>query len=189
MHTGFAPATYHEPDRLDLEPVRSNPTKPNKSCERSMLLKTVSTAIMTVYTLQMLHNFTHRLVISSLAKWLKVSILPNVHFLWCTARRSPQSFWQRFPAHKIFRLRFHHCGICIQKRPPLVPRLGDKPTLSPKSRKSHSALLPWISTKLGKQHATPLSLTISALWLHGKHGYMLHEHVLRVTTRHYHNPK
>jgi hypothetical protein len=25
-----------------------------------------------------LHNFTHRLVISSLAKWLKVSILPNV---------------------------------------------------------------------------------------------------------------
>jgi hypothetical protein len=29
---------------------------------------TVSTAIMIVYTLQRLHNFTHRLVISSLAK-------------------------------------------------------------------------------------------------------------------------
>jgi hypothetical protein len=34
----------------------------------SMLLMTVSTAIMTVYTLQRLHNFTHKLVISSLAK-------------------------------------------------------------------------------------------------------------------------
>jgi hypothetical protein len=42
---------------------------------------TMSTAIMTVYTLQRLHNFTHRLVISSLAKRLKVSILPYVHFL------------------------------------------------------------------------------------------------------------
>jgi hypothetical protein len=31
---------------------------------------------MIVYTLQRLHNFNHRLVISSLAKRLKVSILP-----------------------------------------------------------------------------------------------------------------
>jgi hypothetical protein len=36
--------------------------------ERSMPLVTVSMAIMIVYTLQRLHNFTHRLVISSLAK-------------------------------------------------------------------------------------------------------------------------
>jgi cell division protein ZapA (FtsZ GTPase activity inhibitor) len=33
-----------------------------------MSLMTVITAIMIVYTLQRLHNFTHRLVISSLAK-------------------------------------------------------------------------------------------------------------------------
>jgi hypothetical protein len=51
------------------------------------LLMTVSIAMMTVYTLQRLHNFMHRLVISSLAKRLKVFILPNVYFLWCTARR------------------------------------------------------------------------------------------------------
>jgi hypothetical protein len=57
-----------------------------------MSLMTMSTAIMTVYTLQRLHNFTHRSMISSLAKRLKVSILPNIHFFWCTARRSPQSF-------------------------------------------------------------------------------------------------
>jgi hypothetical protein len=46
-----------------------------------MSLMTVSTVIMIVYTLQRLHNFIHRLVISLLAKELKVSILPNVHFL------------------------------------------------------------------------------------------------------------
>jgi hypothetical protein len=27
MHAGFAPATYHEPDRLDLNPA--DPTQPN----------------------------------------------------------------------------------------------------------------------------------------------------------------
>jgi hypothetical protein len=57
---------------------------------------TVSTAIMTVYTMQRLDNFTHNLVISSLAKRLEVSILPNVHHLWCAARRSPHSLSQRF---------------------------------------------------------------------------------------------
>jgi hypothetical protein len=76
-----------------------------------MPLMTVSTAIMTIYTLQRLHNFTHRLVISSLAKRLEVSILPSVHFLWCTARRSPHSLSQRFPARKTSTLRFHHCGL------------------------------------------------------------------------------
>jgi hypothetical protein len=105
---------------------------------------------MTVYTLQMLHNFTHRLVISSLAKRLKVFILPNVHFIWCTGRRSPHSFSQCFLAYKIFTLRFHLCGSHILQRPHLVPRLVDKLTTSPKSRKSHHVLLPQISAKLKK---------------------------------------
>jgi hypothetical protein len=60
-----------------------------------MSLMTMSMAVMTVYTLQRLHNFTHSLVISSLAKRLEVSILTNVHVLWCTARRSPQFFTAR----------------------------------------------------------------------------------------------
>jgi hypothetical protein len=94
---------------------------------------------MTVYTLQMLHNFTHGLVISSLVKWLKVSILPNVHFLWCTTRRLPHSFSQRFPARKIFTLRFHRCRSHILQRPPLVNRLRDKLTPSPKFRKSEAS--------------------------------------------------
>jgi hypothetical protein len=128
-----------------------------------MLLMIVSTAITTIYTLQRLHNFTHRLVISSLAKRLKVSILRNVHHLWCTARRSPHCFSQHFPTCKIFTLRFHHCGSHILQRPPLVPRLGDKLTPSPKSRKSHPVLLPRISIKLEKQHPNQLSLPISAL--------------------------
>jgi hypothetical protein len=128
-----------------------------------MSLMAVSMAIMTVYTLQRLHNFTNMLVILSLAKRLEVSILPNVHFLWCTARRSPHSFSNRFPAHKIFTLRFHRYRSHILQRPPLVSKLGDKPTPSPKSRKSHPVILPQISTKLEKQHATQLSLHISAM--------------------------
>jgi hypothetical protein len=46
-----------------------------------MLFMIVSTTIMTVYTLQRLHNFTHRFVISSQAKRLEVSILLDIHFL------------------------------------------------------------------------------------------------------------
>jgi hypothetical protein len=69
---------------------RPKTTIPHYSCERPMSLMTVSMAIMTVYTLQMLHNFTHKLAISSLAK-RQVLILPNVHFLWCIVRRSPHS--------------------------------------------------------------------------------------------------
>jgi predicted Zn-ribbon and HTH transcriptional regulator len=71
----------------------------------------VSRTIMTVYTLQRLHNFTIRLVISLLAKRLEVSILPNVHFLWCTTKRSPHSLSQRFPVCKTSTLRFHRCGL------------------------------------------------------------------------------
>jgi hypothetical protein len=150
MHTGFVPASYHEPDRLD--PTRTIPTKPQLIVWKVQPLMTMSTAIMTVYSLQRLHNFTHRLVISSLAKRLKVSILPNVHFLWCTVRRSPHSLSQRFSARKIFTLRFHCCRSRILQMPPLVPRLRDKHTPSHKSRKSHPVLLPRISAKLWKQH-------------------------------------
>jgi hypothetical protein len=133
---------------------------------------TMSTAIITVYTLQRLHNFTHRLVISPLAKRLKVSLLPYVHFLWCMARRSSHSFSQHFLARKTSTLRFYCCGSHILQKPPLVPWLGDKPTPSSKSRKSHPVPLPRTSVKLGKYHATRLSLPISAMcfawftWLH-----------------------
>jgi hypothetical protein len=129
----------------------------------SISLMIMSTAIMTVYTLQRLHNFTHRLLVSSLPKRLKVSILPNVHFLWCTARKSPHSLSQRFPTHKIFILRFHNCESHNLQRTLLVPRLRDKLTPPPKSRKSHHVLLPQISAKLGKQHVTQLSLPILAM--------------------------
>jgi hypothetical protein len=139
---------------------------------------TVSMTIMTVYTLQRLHNFTHRLVISLLAKQLNVSILPIVYFLWCTARRSPHSLSQHFPAHKIFKLWFHRYRSRILQRPPLVPRVGDKPTPSSNSRNSNPVLLPWISTKLGMQHVTQLSLPILSLWLCCSHGYTFHELVL-----------
>jgi hypothetical protein len=64
---------------------------------------TVSTAIIIVYTLQRLHNFTHRLVISSLTKRLEVSILPNVHFLWCTTRRSPRRACHEMQPIKLFK--------------------------------------------------------------------------------------
>jgi hypothetical protein len=128
-----------------------------------MSLMTVSTAIMIVYTLQTLHNFIHRLVISLLAKRLKISILPNVHILWYTAKRLPHSFSQCFPARKTFTLQVHRYGSHILQRLYFVPGLGDKPTPSPRSRKSHPVLLPQISAKLGKQHATQLSLPTSAL--------------------------
>jgi hypothetical protein len=57
-------------------------------------------------------------------RWLRVSILPIIHFLRCTARRSPHSFSQLFLARKTSTLRFHRCGSHIIQKPPLVPRLG-----------------------------------------------------------------
>jgi hypothetical protein len=57
-------------------------------------------------------------------RWLRVSILPIIHFLRCMARRSPHSFSQIFPAHKTSTLRFHRCGSHIIQKPPLVSRLG-----------------------------------------------------------------
>jgi hypothetical protein len=44
-------------------------------------------------------------------RWLRVSVLPNIHFLRCTAGRSPHSLSQRFPARKTSTLRFHRCGL------------------------------------------------------------------------------
>jgi hypothetical protein len=128
-----------------------------------MSLMNVSTTIMTVYTLQRLHNFTHRLVISSLDKRLKSPFCLMYTSFGARPRDHHIVFSQHFLAHKIFTLRFHCCRSHILQRPPLVPSLGDKSTPSPKSRKSHSVLLPRISLKLEKQHATQLSLRISAL--------------------------
>jgi hypothetical protein len=59
---------------------------------------TLSTTIKIVYTLQKLHNFTHRLVILSPVG--DISLLPNIHFIRCTARRSPQSISQCFSARR-----------------------------------------------------------------------------------------
>jgi hypothetical protein len=57
-------------------------------------------------------------------RWLRVSILPIIHFLRCTTRRSPHSFSQLFSACKTSTLRFHRCGSHILQKPPLAPRLG-----------------------------------------------------------------
>jgi hypothetical protein len=73
-------------------------------------------------------------------RWLRVSILPIIHFLRCTTRRSTHSFSQHFPARKTSTPRFHHCGSHILQKPPLVPRLG----------LHHTFLLPQTSAKLEK---------------------------------------
>jgi hypothetical protein len=88
---------------------------------------TMSMTIMTVYTLYRLHNFIHRLVISSLSKRLEVSILPNVYFIWCTVRRSPHSLSQHFPAHKTSTLRFHHCGLYHPTKAPSCAKVRITP--------------------------------------------------------------
>jgi hypothetical protein len=172
MHIGFTPAAYQEPNQLDPNNL------PDPNHQSQLIMWKVHAAhdrehgyhdclysieVAQLYP-QVGDSITHR--------WLRVSILPNVHFLRCMTRRSPQSFSQCFSACKTFTLRFHRCGSHILQRPPLVPRLGDKDTPSPKSRKSHPALLPRIYAKLRKQHATQLSLPILALcfvlftWLH-----------------------
>jgi hypothetical protein len=163
MHTGFTPAAYHEPNQLDpvTNQIQTTITQlivwkvhVAHDCEHSYHDSLHSVEVAQLYP-QVGDSITHQ--------WLRVSILPNVHFLRCTARRSSQSLSQRFPACKTFTLRFHRCTSHILQMPPLVPSLGDKRTSSPKSRKSHPVLLPWISAKLGKQHATQLSLPISAM--------------------------
>jgi hypothetical protein len=60
-------------------------------------------------------------------RWLRISLLPNIHFLRCTARRSPQSLSQLFSARKTTTLRFHYCGSHILQRPTLVSWLGVHP--------------------------------------------------------------
>jgi hypothetical protein len=57
-------------------------------------------------------------------RWLRVSILPIIHFLRCMATRSPHSFSQLFPARKTSALRFHRYGSHILQKAPLVARLG-----------------------------------------------------------------
>jgi hypothetical protein len=159
MHTGFAPAAYPKTNRLDSNPI--GPTQ--------LIMWKVHV------THDREHGYHDSLYSAEVAQlypqigdfitrwWLRASILPNVHFLRCTATRSPQSFSQHFPARKIFTLRFHRCGSHILQSPPLVLRLGDKPTLSSKFTKSHPVLLSRISAKPGKQHATQLSWIISSL--------------------------
>jgi hypothetical protein len=152
MHASFTPAAYHELDRLD--PTQTVPTKPK------LIVWKVHAAHDHEHGY---HDSWHSIEVAQLypqdgdsitRRWLRVSILPNIHFLGSMARRSPHSPSQHFPARKIFTLRFLCCGSRILQRPPLVPRLGDKPTPSPKSRKSHPIFLPRISAKLGKQHVT-----------------------------------
>jgi hypothetical protein len=145
MLIGFAPAAYHKPKQLD-----SNPTDPTQ-----LIVWKVHVAHDREHDY---HDSLHSTKVAQLypqvgnsitRQRLRVSILPNVNFLMCTAKRSPQSLSHRFPTCKTFTLRFHHCGSHILQRPPLVPRLGDKRTPSSKSRKSHPVLLPRISAKLG----------------------------------------
>jgi hypothetical protein len=57
-------------------------------------------------------------------RWLRLSILPIIHFFRCMARRSPHSFSQIFPARKTSTLKFHCYGSHILQKLPLVPRLG-----------------------------------------------------------------
>jgi hypothetical protein len=70
--------------------------------------------------------------------------------LFCPMYTSFGAFSQCFLARKIFTLRFHCCESHILQKPPLVPMLGDKPTSSSKSRKSHLVILPRIFVKLEK---------------------------------------
>jgi hypothetical protein len=118
-HTGFAPAAYYEPDRLDPNPNHNQPT--------------ISQLIM--WKVHVTHDREHdyhdslqsievaqlypQVGDSVTRRWLTVSILPNIHFLRCTARGSPHSLSQCFPARKIFTLRFHHCRSHILQMPPL----------------------------------------------------------------------
>jgi hypothetical protein len=61
------------------------------------------------------------------------SILSNVHFLWCMARRSPHSLSQHFPAPKHPHLGFTTADYTILQIPLLMPWWGVHRT-SPKVR-------------------------------------------------------
>jgi hypothetical protein len=112
MHTGFAPAAYHEPNQLDQSKPNSNrtnhiPTNRVKGPCHSWLWARLSWQ----FTLCRGCTTYPQVGDSITRRWLRVSILPNVHYLRCTARRSPHSLSQRFPAHKTSPLRFHRCGL------------------------------------------------------------------------------
>jgi hypothetical protein len=114
-------------------------------------------------------------------RWLRVSILPIIHFLRCMAKRSPHSFSQLFPARKTSTLRFQCCGSHILQKPPLVPRLGLHHP-SPKVRITPSFPSAPNIHETGKIPYQPRALR-------GSHGYTFHKQVLRITSRHYHNPE
>jgi hypothetical protein len=119
MYTGFTPAAHHNPDWLD-------PTQP-----KSQLI--VWKVLVTHDREHGYHDNLHSVEVAQLYpqvsdfithRWLRVSILPIIHFLRCMAKRSPHSFSQLFLARKTSTLRFYHCGSHILQKPPLVPRLG-----------------------------------------------------------------
>jgi hypothetical protein len=99
--------TYHKPNQLNSKPTRSKPTI------SQLIVWKVHVAHDREY-----HDSLHYVEVAQLylqvddsitCQWLRVSILPNIHFLKCTTRRSPQSLSQHFPACKTSTLRFHHC--------------------------------------------------------------------------------
>jgi hypothetical protein len=84
---------------------------------------TVITPIMTVYSTEVAQLYP-QVGDSITRQWLRVSILPIIHFLRCMAKRSPHRFSQLFSARKTSTLRFHSCRSHILQKPPLMPRLG-----------------------------------------------------------------
>jgi hypothetical protein len=63
-------------------------------------------------------------------RWLRVSILPNVHFLRCTARRSPHNCSQHFPARKTSTLRFQRCGLHHSTESPSCAKVRITPSIT-----------------------------------------------------------
>jgi hypothetical protein len=124
MHPGFTPAVHHNPDRLDPTQTRN----PNQKSQQIMWKVHVTHDHEHGY-----HDSLHSEEVAQLylqvgdsisRRWLRVSILPIIHFLKCTTWRSPHSFSELFSARKTFTLRFHRCGSHILQKPPLVSRLG-----------------------------------------------------------------
>jgi hypothetical protein len=148
MLTGLAHAAYHEPNQLDPvtqpDPNHHNPTNCVKGPCRSWSWAQLS------------WQFTlYRCCTTLPTGWwfYHPSVTKSLHFaqstlLYVYDQQITTKSFTALPARKIFTLRFHRWGSHILHRPPLVPRLGDKITTSPKSSKSHPVLLPRIFTKL-----------------------------------------
>jgi hypothetical protein len=80
-----------------------------------------STEVAKLYP-QLGDSITHR--------WLRVSILPNVHFLSCTVRRSPHSLSHRFSACKTSTLRFHRCRLHHPTEAPSCAKVRITPSIT-----------------------------------------------------------